>query len=165
MRYNQAVVAGGFVTAISTCVLFVSTVLIPSDWLKILIFEQMGLWWSGNPFAQLRFLGGIPGGFVAGYIARDHWGKDEWGAAMKYGVYAVLFGLGLLYVAFIVYNVVRSVLTVGVFPPPLYIIIVVPLIYAIPLTPAYVVEALAAAIVGNGCSRMIRDPEIESARG
>lgn len=162
MQYNLAVIAGGFMTAISTCVLFISTVLIPSDWLKIFIFEQVGFWWSGNPLVQLRFLGGIPGGFVAGYLARDHWGKDEWGAAMKYGVYAVLFGLALLFAAFVLYNIIRSLLTAGMILPPLYIITVVPLIYAIPLAPAYVVEALVAAIIGNGCSRLIRDPKMES---
>lgn len=163
MSHNRAVIAGGVVTAVSTCVLFVTTVLVPSEWLKLLVFERLGVWWSGNPFAQLRYLGGIPGGLVAGYIARDHWGKDEWGTAMSHGAYAALLGLGLLYTTFVVYNVVRSVLVVEVFPPPLYIITVVPLIYAIPLAPAYVIEALVAALIGNGCSRVIRDSGMERA--
>ncbi|MFC4986685.1 hypothetical protein [Saliphagus infecundisoli] len=149
-------------TAISTGVLIISTVLLPSDEIKTLILEHFGWWWSGDPFVQLRFLGGLPGGFVAGYLARDHWGRDEWGAAMKYGVYAVLFGLALLFAAFVLYNIVRSLLTAGMILPPLYLITVVPLVYAIPLAPAYVVEALVAAIIGNGCSRLIRDPEMES---
>lgn len=163
MRY-RAVVVGGFVTAIATCVLFVSTLFVPSEWLKMLVFERLDVWWSGDPFEQLRYLGGIPGGLVAGYIARDHWGKDEWGAAMSHGVYAALLGLGFLYVAFVTYNVARSVLVAEMIPP-LYVITVVPLIYAIPLAPAYVIEGLVAALVGNGCSRLMRDPEMERAEG
>ena len=162
MGQKRSIIVGGLVTAISTCLLFIFSVVVSSDEIKLLVFEQTNVWWSGNPFAQLRYVGGIPGGLVAGYISRDYWGNDEWGTAMKDGMYAALVGLGLIYVAFVVYNVIRSTLASGVFPPPLYLIIVVPLIYGIPLVPAYVIEALFAAIIGNGWSRTRRNSETRS---
>lgn len=163
-RNNRPIIIGALVTAISTGLLFVFPILVPFNELKTFIFEQTNVWWSGNPSAQLPYLGAIPGGLITGYLAKDYWGNDEWGTAMKYGVYAALSGLGLIYVAFVVYNMVQSMLVSGMFPPPLYLITVIPLIYGIPLVLVYVIEALFAAIIGNGCSRLIRHSENKSAR-
>ncbi|WP_276253070.1 hypothetical protein [Halomontanus rarus] len=158
-RNNRSIIIGGLVTAISTGLLFVFPIFIPFDELKTFVFEQTNVWWSGNPSAQLPYLGGIPGGLITGYLAKDYWGNDEWGTAMKYGVYAALSGLGLIYVVFVVYNVVQSMLVSGMFSPPLYLISVIPLIYGIPLIFIFVIEAFFAAIIGNGCSRLTHHSE------
>jgi hypothetical protein len=165
IRDNRPAVVGGVVVVISTCALFVLSVFVPSGEIKLFVFKQTNTWLFGDPATPLRYLGGIPGGFVAGYLARDYWGRDEWGAAMKAGVYAALFGLGAIYVGLVTYNLVRSVMVAGMFPPPLYIIAVVPLIFGIPLIFVYTVEALLAAAIGNACSRIVRDSESVAVEG
>lgn len=165
IRDNLPAVVGGVVTVVSTCVLFVVSAFVPSDEIKLFVFAQTNTWWFGDPATQLRYLGGIPGGFVAGYLARDYWGRDEWGAAMKTGVYAALLGLGSIYVGFVTYNLLKSVMVAGMFPPPFYVIAVVPLLFGIPLIFVYTIEALLAAIIGNACSRIVRDSESEAVEG
>lgn len=153
-RNTLAVIGGGVLTAIATSVLFVVPVLAPLETIKLFVFERTGEWWFGNPFTQLRLFGGIPGSLVAGYLARDYWGNNEWGTAMKYGLYAAFFGLALVYGIVVAYNVAHSMLVSGIFPPPIYAITVVPLIYSFPLFPAYLVEGVLGGFVGNSISRV-----------
>jgi len=69
IRDNRPAVIGGVVVVMSTCALFVFSVFIPSGEIKLFVFKQTNTWWFGDPATQLRYLGGIPGGFVAGYLA------------------------------------------------------------------------------------------------
>jgi len=160
-RKRLSVVAGGCVTAVSTGVLLALPFLVPLEVVKHFVFAQTNEWWTGNPFTQLRLFGGIPGGIVAGYIARNHWGENERGIAMTYGLYAVLFGLAVVYAAFVAYSVGRSILVSGTFPPPVYVITVVPIVYALPLVPVYVVGGVLAAVVGNSLSRARRGSNMD----
>jgi hypothetical protein len=139
---RKGVVIGGVVTAISTGLIFLLPVLVPVREFKLAVYQLTGEWMFGNPLAQFRLLGGIPGGFVGGYFARDHFGSVKRGNSMTVGVYATGTGLLAVLLFVVLFNVYSATVTRGIVPPPIYLIVVVPLIATVPLFPAYLVEGL-----------------------
>jgi hypothetical protein len=148
---RKGILVGGVITATATSLLFLLPTFVSIEEFKLLVYRSTGEWMFGDPFAQLRLLGGIPGGLVAGYLARDHFGNVKRGNSMKISIYATLSGLLLLLVAFALFNIYSAIVIRGIFPPPIYLIVVVPLIVTAPLFPAYLIEGLvfgyAASIV------------------
>jgi hypothetical protein len=147
---RKAILASAAVTAFSTGALFSLPVVIPLTEVKLFLYETTGMVSFGNPFTQLRLLGGIPGGFIGGYFARDHFGDATWAASMKVGTYGVLLALLFIWVVFVLYNLARATIVYGVFPPPIYDIVVLPILLALPLVPTYLIEGIVFGVVGNG---------------
>lgn len=149
---RRAVLAGGVVTTLTTVFLFILPVLLPMQNINERLFEQTGMWWTRNPLLQLRLFGGLIGGFVAGYLARDEFGHNNWSFSVQSGLYAGLMGAVLSYLLYVGINFFTAMVFTGIFPPPVYIILVVPAIYALPLFPAYMLEGMIAGVIGNAVS-------------
>lgn len=146
---KKAALTGAIVTAVLTAVMFLLPFLIPLESIKMAVFELTGVWMFGNPFSQLRLFGGVPGGIVAGYLARDDLGSSEWESAMRVGVYATMVGLVFIWTAYVLYNLFSATVMDGMFPPPIFVILAVPTIFSIPLIPTYVFEGLLFGIFGR----------------
>lgn len=148
--YNRNVIlVSAVATALSTTVLFFLPDLIPLEAFKRFAYDTTGVWYFENPFTQLRFFGGVPGGFIGGYLARDYFENANRGVSLKIGLYGVLFGLLLLWVAYVLYNLGNLIFVHGLFPPPIYLTIVNPLILAIPLIPVYLLEGAVFGRIGG----------------
>ena len=149
---RRAVLLGGVATTFATILLFVVPVLLPMQNINETLFEQTGTWWTRNPLLQLRLFGGFVGGFVAGYFARDEFNHNNWSFSVQSGLYAGLVGALLSYLLYVGINFLTATVFAGMFPPPVYVILVVPAIYALPLFPAYALEGMIAGVIGNAAS-------------
>lgn len=150
IRHNRiAVLISGIVTALSTTGLFFLPGLVPYEAFQLFVYDTIGVWYFDNPFTQFRLLGGIPGGFVGGYLAKDYFENASRDAPLRVGIYGVLLGLLLLWVAYVLYNLANLIFVHGLFPPPIYLTVVNPLILGIPLFPLYLIEgAIFGRIAG-----------------
>lgn len=148
---RRAVLVGAAVTAVTTAVLFVLPDLLPMEAMRRAWWERTGDWVFGNPFRNLRFLGGLPGGLVAGYLTRNEINERSpaWGVCFRNGLLAGFGGVAALYLAYVGYQLVRTSVLMGVFPPPVYLIAVVPLVLLLPFAFTFVVQAIATALVGH----------------
>lgn len=151
---RKAILVSAAVTAFTTGVLFSLPVMIPLPEFKLFLYETTGIVSFGNPFMQLRLLGGIPGGFIGGYFARDHFGNATRAISMKVGVYGVMLALLFVWGVFVLYNVANTIFIYGIFPPPIYDIVVLPVLLALPLVPTYLIEGIVFGVVGNGANSL-----------
>ena len=146
-RDRRAVYLGTAVTAIATLVLFVVPDLIPVEAIRRWTYQQTGRWplgTRGNPFSWLRLCGGLFGGAVAGWLT------SEYGSPTYSGLKAAVFGLGLAYLIVVGFYVFYWPVLRGVFPPPMFEIMVVPIIHSILLFPAHIAGGpLAGAIASE----------------
>lgn len=137
------IVAGAVTTLVATAVFFVIPALIAVSELRQVAFELSGDVITGNPLLNLRLFGGLAGGFVAGYTTGSRWVLNA-----RNGVLAVVYGLLTLYVLFAAYNVVNAALA-GVFPPPIFVIAVVPAVYLLPLLAVFLVSGFVGGVSGG----------------
>ena len=145
---KRAIVIGGIVTAVLTATLFFLPSILPLTRIKMVVFNYTNHWWFGNPFIQLRFFGGVAGGLIAGYLSRPVSIADRVGTSMKTGTYANVLGISILYFLYIAYNFANSIFVAGVFPPPFYLILVIPLLLSLPLIPLYLLEGILLGVTG-----------------
>lgn len=160
-RNQRAVFLGGAATMVATVLLFVGPLLLPMGDINAVLFQYTGRWMTHNPLLQLRIFGGLVGGFIAGYLARDELGYNNWGFSAQSGLYAGLLGAMLSYLIYVGVNFIGAVFFAGMFPPPFYILLVVPGIYALPLFPAYALEGVLAGVTGNAVNRIMRKDRSE----
>ena len=132
-----ALVAGALVTGVGYVVLSLSPLLAPA--VKSFVFDVTGNWLFGNPLEQAKLLGGLPGGFVAGYLARDTLDANNPNTAVKYAFYAVASGLGAAYVGTVL-------LTVVLYGSP-HVIGVIPMFFIV--APFYLFGGAMAGLLGN----------------
>ncbi|MCU4742586.1 hypothetical protein OB955_21680 [Halobacteria archaeon AArc-m2/3/4] len=146
-RDRSAVYAGTLVTAVATVALFVAPDLVAVDDLKQTIYETTGVWLAAeNPFTVVRLFGGVPGAIVAGWLT------SELGSGTVTGTKAAMYGLGLAYLLAVGFSILYWPLVGGIFPPPLFSVIVVPAINAIPMFGTYLVGGLLAGVVADSVS-------------
>jgi len=150
-RNRRATYAGGTVTAVAMAVLFVGPQLVPVGEINRSVYELTGWVWTGNPVLQLRVFGGVPGGIVAGYLAKDRLDNDDWATSFRCGAFAGGLGLALLYVVYVLARVGYAVI-VSWSVPAFYLVFVFPLIVGLPLLPAGLFFGGFAGLLGNGPS-------------
>lgn len=139
-----SVVVGTIVTAAFTGLFFVLPVVVPVDDLRLLYWERTGRYVYGNPLLNLRLFGGVVGGVVAGALTVGGW--DD---GVTNGLRAAVYGLIVLFVCFVSYSLVDATLVEGIVPPPIYLIIVVPVIYSLPILVAHVFGGLVGGYLGS----------------
>ncbi|WP_436926139.1 hypothetical protein [Halosimplex amylolyticum] len=141
---------GGAVTALATAVALGATAAIPYETVQRGVFELIGVWLSGDGWGALRYLGGLIGGFAAGYLTGGRWEES-----LTNALAAVALGLVGLYVA---YCAVASgvALTQGSAPPVGYLLLVVPLLVGAPFAAAFVLTAPVGGVAGL-LARQYRD--------
>ena len=103
--------------------------------------------WRGGcrqPFLNFRLFGGIIGGGVAGYLTASRWTLNA-----VNGVLAAVYGLVAVYLLLISYNIIHSVVVMGTFPPPLFTIVFLPLVYFLPLAAVHLVGGLIGGVIGG----------------
>jgi len=61
--------------------------------------------------------------------------------------------VGALYLLYVTYQLVRTSVLVGIVPPPIYLIVVVPLVLLLPFVPAFAVEGILTALIGYAVYR------------
>lgn len=148
---------GIVVTAVTTGVLFVIPFAAPMGPMRRTVFDATGDWWMGNPLKNLRLLGGVLGGFVAGYLTR--WSEKRSAIAgiqgAVNGVKAALLGLTALYLLYVTAHMAYVSLVLGQFPPPVYLIVIVPLVFALPLAAMYLFGGLVGGLAGNLVSALV----------
>lgn len=144
---DRALYVGTAVTAVATVVLFVAPTALPVEELKLWVYETSGVWVAGeNPLVSLRFLGGVVGGAVTGWLT------PELGSGSLNGTKAALYGLGLVYCLFVVLFTAYQLLVVGRVPPPIVATAAAPAVYAIPMFFVYLVGGLFAGLLADALS-------------
>lgn len=145
-RDRRAVYVGAAVTAAVTPLLFVLPELVAPrvEVFKIWYHDLTGTWLrSENPFTTVRLFGGCIGGAAAGWMTSGR------GSGAVTGMKAAVYGLVLAYIVSVVVNVVYWPIVVGAFPPPIYIIVVLPFIYAIPLFGSHLIGGTVAGAIAD----------------
>jgi len=135
------VVFGAASMMVLTGLLTLLPYVLPMEQLKLAYFDLTGDWMFGNPFLQLRFVGGPIVGFVTAYVSNGRW-YDR----LKVVTKAVVFGLVALYGLAIGYFLLRSVLVWDAYP--VYQIVVFPLIVGLPLAIVSVFGGLLSGVFG-----------------
>lgn len=142
---------GIVVTAIVTGILFVLPFVAPLGSIKRTMFDVTSNWWVGNPLKNLRLLGGVLGGFVAGYLT--YWTETRTAITgiqgAVNGIKAALLGLAALYLVYVITHLTYVTVVLRQFPPPVYLIAVVPLVFALPLAAMYLFGGLFGGLIGN----------------
>jgi hypothetical protein len=159
-RNRIAVAAGAVTTLLATVFLFFLPAIVPVDHAKIVVFETTGNWISGDPFRQLRLLGPVPGGFVAGYLSLDRTGYPDRVVSMKTGAIAAVAGVGGIYLVTAASIAIRYWTVVASRPDLSFTLghlldtLLVPLGLVLPLVPVALFEGVCAGIIGNWLRRM-----------
>jgi len=147
---------GAIVTTILTAALVIFPEVMPMDPIREIVFDLTGDWWWGNPFRQLRIVGGIAGGIIAGYLARDRFDRERWSVSLVSGIYAGGLGVVLAYVIYLVAVLGYATLRAGGIPSVgmLVLFIVVPLVFAVPLLWIYLMGGALGGVLGNGLRKL-----------
>ena len=143
-----ATYTGGVITAVMMAILFVLPLLLPVEEVRDFVYQVSGHIFSENPFIQFRVFAGVPGGTVAGYVAKDRLDNDDWMTSFKYGAFSAGFGLILLYVLYIVVRIGYASLVLWSVPP-FYLIFVFPLLLGLPLALPVLFFGAFAGLIGN----------------
>ena len=155
-RNHFAVIGGAGATLVATVVFLFLPSAIPLQGLKALYLETTGGWLYGNPFQQFRLLGPAVGGLAGGYLAVNINGRHTWTTSMKYGCFAAVAGVGLVYVTYVGLVAIRYTSAILTDPaidatiPHLLDIFLVPMFFALPLLPIAIFEGLLAGAAGKG---------------
>jgi|GEM_PF-3268508 len=141
---DRALYIGTAVTAVLTVLFFFLPVAMPVEDVKLWFYETSGVWIQGeNPFMVVRFLGGVLGGAVTGWLTSD------FGSGPLNGTKAALYGLALVYCLFVVLFTAYQLLVVGMVPPPIIATAAAPAVYAIPMFFVYLVGGLFAGLLAD----------------
>lgn len=97
---------------------------------------------------QLRPYGGVAGGLVAGYLTDGRHVQS-----LTNGIKAALYGLVGLYLLYVAYNIAHAIVVAGYLVPPLYVIVVLPLLIAFSLFGLYLLGGAVGGVVGNWVRR------------
>jgi len=141
-RDRRAVYVGTAVTAVATLVFFVLPDYFPVEGFRRWYFGLTGTVLRGNPLVPLRLCSGLVGGAVAGWLTSDL------GSGAVTELKAALFGLVAAYLFAVAYFLVYS-LSIGVFPPTMMVILMVPLIYGVPLFGAHPVGGALGGVLAD----------------
>lgn len=133
-RDRRPVVAGAVATLAFTGAFFVLPAVAPVSALRRAAFETSGAIITGNPLLNLRLFGGFAGGLVAGYVS-----GGRWTLGARNGALAGVYGLAALYLLYVAYSIADAI-AAGAFPPPIYVIVVVPAVFLLPLLAIYLVS-------------------------
>ena len=142
---NNAVLLGAITTAVATQLFISLGVVVPFEEFRREFANQVGIWFFYNPFTTMQWLGGIFGGYVAGYYSRA-----QWYVGFINGVKAVLIGVVLFYVfdtALILYGPYSN----GTLTASLFLAISVQrfIFFFIPVAFVYGFEAMFIGPIGN----------------
>ena len=143
-RNRKPVYAGAVVTVVTTGVFLALPYILPVDEIRTLIWQWTGEYPMGNPFTVLVMFGGATGGVIAGYLT-----GRKWDANMTNGIYAAVIGLVALYVLYVLVNIVYWTGLLGQYPPPIYNILIFPLIYFLPLSATHFLGGMAGGVAGG----------------
>jgi hypothetical protein len=157
VRNKVPVAAGTVVTAVLTVLLVVLPEVVPTYPIKSAVYDLTGDWWWGNPFRQLRVLGGIGGGVVAGFLASDRFDRHTWSVSVVSGIYAGGLGVVLTYVLYLAGVLGYAVLDAGGVPPLGTVVsfLVVPLAFALPLLWIYLMGGALGGVIGNALRKLV----------
>jgi hypothetical protein len=151
-RDRKAVYLGSLVTAVVTPLLFaLPELLLPyAEPFKLWYHDLTGTWIRAeNPFTLLRFGGGCLGAAVAGWAVSDR------GSGTVNGMKAAVYGLAIGYLLSVAFNLIVWPLVLGDGLPPVYSIVVVPFIWAIPLTGTHLVSGLLVGAMAGRIGRYL----------
>ena len=142
---------GIVVTAVFTGILFLIPFVAPLGSIKRTMFDATSNWWMGNPLKNLRLLGGVFGGFVAGYLTHlsDTRSALTGIQGAVNGIKAAVLGLAALYLTYVVVHLSYATFVLGQVPPPVYLIVVVPLVFGLPLAGMHLLGGLLGGFAGN----------------
>ena len=150
---NRAILGGALVTAVSTHVLFTYPPLIDFPAFRGWLFDLSGFYFLENPFPPLRFLGGLVGGYVTGYLTRHYWYT-----AMVNGIQAVVLGMGVFYAGLVVGDLVRFLLGGALTGSTAMVVVLQPLIFVlVPFSLVYFFQSLVTSPVGNVVANALHD--------
>jgi len=143
MKKRNAILIGAAVTTVFTGIFFVIPVLVPLEATRQTVFEMTGEIMWGNPFKNLRLIGGFIGGVVTGLLCKDYWERS-----IKYGVQAAILGLAISYLIYVVYNLFHAIVVAGV-APPLLLVLIVPAVLTLPLLLTYFIGGGIGGLLGG----------------
>lgn len=143
---RRSVLAGAGVTFGLTALLFVLTRVIPLEPIRALVFEATGNVMRDNPFKNLHFLTGLPGGYVAGYLTDGRWYDGSTNGLRA----TALAGLAL-YLIVVGYNLYLAAASGG--PVAVYVVVVAPTLLLFPLVAVLVIEGSLAGMLGTWIRR------------
>jgi uncharacterized membrane protein YeaQ/YmgE (transglycosylase-associated protein family) len=153
---RTALVVGILLSAVMNVVFFVVPALVPLEALKRFLWQNFQYSPRGNPFTDLRVLGGLPGGFVAGYLVTDEFGRDRWPAAMFYGIAAAVGGTVLVYVLWVLVLLGRWMILRST-APPLVSSVTLPLLVVFPFVLVSLLVGGIAGLLGNGLRILVTE--------
>lgn len=140
---RRAIVIGTAVTVVATLSFFLLADVLPIELFKDWFEETTGIWlMAENPFTPLRFVGGVIGGGVAGWLTSNY------GSGAVAGVKAAMYGLGMAYLLTVGFFLVYWSLD-GPFPPPVIVAFTLPFLNAFPLLVTHLVGGILAGTLGN----------------
>lgn len=136
---------GAIVTAAATHLLVIVPELIGFGSFRAGLVELTGVWFWDDPLPSLRFLGGIVGGYAAGYLTRGTH-LESYANAIE----AVLLGVGIYYVTNVAGNAIQFLLAGRLTGTALLVITVQPLLFlVVPMAFLYAFEAMFVGPIGN----------------
>ncbi len=136
---------GALTTAIATQLFISLGVIVPFEEFRREFADQVGIWFYYNPFSTMQWLGGVFGGYVAGYYSRD-----KWYVGFVNAVKAVLIGVLLFYffdTGFILYESYSN----GVLTASLFLAISIQrfIFFLLPVAFIYAFEGMFIGPIGN----------------
>lgn len=148
---NLAVIGGGIATALAMHILFSAPELVDFREFRRHVYNQYGFYFLHDPFPPVRFLGGIIGGYIAGYLTRD-----KWPAAFINGLSAVILGVFIYYLGVVYDNITIFLITDIPFIDALLISTLQPLIFIfIPFSLLYFFQSIFTSIFGNSVAHIL----------
>lgn len=144
VRYSAQIYVGAITTAIATAFLFILPRVLPDQPVRTTIWRLTGELPATNPLLFLVVLGGFFGGFVSGILVAGRWDTN-----LTVGFYAGVIGILIIYAVWILGNIIYWSIVQSMLPPPLFNIIVVPLIYFLPLTGTHIVGGMLGGGIGG----------------
>lgn len=137
--------------AVATPVLIVIPEMIGFEAFRQRVFDTVGVYFWDDPFPGLSYLGGIVGGYVAGYLTRD-----TWLVALTNGARATVLGMVLYYGISVLANGMLAVVTGTLSASVLLLIVFQPLLFQVlPLGLLYFFQSLVVSPFANLISKLL----------
>lgn len=142
---DRAVLAGAILTAIATHVLFAIPTMIVFPEFRRELNSLLGFYFLDNPFPPIQFLGGVVGGYTAGYLT-----QERWYTAFVNGIQAVLLGVGVYYVSVVLRDLARFFVAGALTGSIAMVVVIQPLIFVVvPFGFLYFFQSLVSSLIGN----------------
>jgi hypothetical protein len=142
---NRAVIGGGITTVLAMQILHSIPGMIDFEEFRRTVFRSFDFYFLHDPFSPLPFLGGIIGGYVAGYLTRN-----QWYTAIRNGIIAIICGVFVYYLTVVgrefialvsVEIVVIDAIIIATFQPLFFLFL--------PFSLLYFGQAVVTSVIGN----------------